>query len=255
MDYGCLKTDFFINYFVCFYLKLFYCLFDYMCQRALVQLIACFLGRFQVKGYLCNQNTLIMCKFSESTKQKLGNAIIYIAHHTSSLSKTKLLKLLYLMEERMALKYHVPFIGIPFEVWQAGPVAKDVFIDLSDGPYLLKSFVKTDFKDGGTFIEAVADFDDSEFSECEIEMMDEILAKYGNMTASDLVAETHKEGTLWYRVAARTGLLEAFNKHECNNSDWQIDFAEAMTDCAAEDYRESLNIRQTANLLNAESHV
>lgn len=87
----------------------------------------------------------------------------------------------------MALKYHIPFIGIPFEVWQIGPVAKDVFVDLSDSPYLLKNFVKTDFKDGGTFIEAIADFDDNEFSECEIEMMDEILAKYGNMTASDLV--------------------------------------------------------------------
>ena len=87
-----------------------------------------------------------MFKFSESTKQKLGNAIIYIAHHTSSLSKTKLLKLLYLMEERMALKYHVPFIGIPFEVWQAGPVAKDVFIDLSDGPYISEVFCKNRFQ-------------------------------------------------------------------------------------------------------------
>ena len=196
-----------------------------------------------------------MCKFSESTKQKLGNTIVYIAHHTANLSKTKLLKLLYLMEERMALKYHVPFIGIPFEVWQAGPVAKDVFIDLSDVPFLLKSFVKTDFRDGGTFIEAIADFDDSEFSECEIEMMDEILVKYGNMKASELVSETHKEGTLWYRTAALSGLLDAFNKHECNNSDLQINFEEAMPDCAAEDYRESLNIRQTANLLNAGNHV
>ena len=196
-----------------------------------------------------------MCKFSESTKQKLGNAIVYIAHHTTSLSKTKLLKLLYLMEERMALKYHVPFIGIPYEVWQAGPVAKDVFIDLSDGPYLLKSFVVTEFKDGGTFIKPIADFDDNEFSECEIEMMDEVLKKYGNMTASDLVSETHKKGTLWYRTAARTGVLESFNKHECNNSDQLIDFTEAMTDCVAESYRESLNIRLTANLLNAESHV
>ena len=35
----------------------------------------------------------------------------------------------------------------------------------------------------------------------------------------------------------------------------KINFTEAMSDCAAEDYRESLNIRQTANLLNAESHV
>ena len=196
-----------------------------------------------------------MCKFSEYTKQKLGNTIVYIAHKKSNLSKTQLLILLYLMEERMALKYHIPFIGIPFEVWQIGPVAKDVFVDLSDSPYLLKNFVKTDFKDGGTFIEAIADFDDNEFSECEIEMMDEILAKYGNMTASDLVSETHKEGTLWYRTAVRTGLLEAFNKYECNNSDQQIDFTEEMTDCVAEDYRESLNIRQTANLLNTESHI
>ena len=196
-----------------------------------------------------------MCKFSEYTKQKLGNTIVYIARKKSNLSKTQLLILLYLMEERMALKYHIPFIGIPFEVWQIGPVAKDVFVDLSDSPYLLKNFVKTDFKDGGTFIEAIADFDDNEFSECEIEMMDEILAKYGNMTASDLVSETHKEGTLWYRTAVRTGLLEAFNKYECNNSDQQIDFTEEMTDCAAEDYRESLNIRQKANLLNTESHI
>lgn len=193
-----------------------------------------------------------MCKFSEYIKQKLGNTIVYIARKKSNLSKTQLLILLYLMEERMALKYHIPFIGIPFEVWQIGPVAKDVFVDLSDSPYLLKNFVKTDFKDGGTFIEAIADFDDNEFSECEIEMMDDILAKYGNMTASDLVSETHKEGTLWYRTAVRTGLLEAFNKYECNNSDQQIDFTEEMTDCAAEDYRESLNIRQTANLLNTE---
>lgn len=196
-----------------------------------------------------------MCKFSEYTKQKLGNTIVYIARKKSNLSKTQLLILLYLMEERMALKYHIPFIGIPFEVWQIGPVAKDVFVDLSDSPYLLKNFVKTDFKDGGTFIEAIADFDDNEFSECEIEMMDEILAKYGNMTASDLVSETHKEGTLWYRTAVRTGLLEAFNKYECNNSDQQIDFTEEMIDCAAEDYRESLNIRQMANLLNTESHI
>ena len=196
-----------------------------------------------------------MCKFSEYTKQKLGNTIVYIARKKYNLSKTQLLILLYLMEERMALKYHIPFIGIPFEVWQIGPVAKDVFVDLSDSPYLLKNFVKTDFKDGGTFIEAIADFDDNEFSDCEIEMMDEILAKYGNMTASDLVSETHKEGTLLYRTAVRTGLLEAFNKYECNNSDQQIDFTEEMTDCAAEDYRESLNIRQMANLLNTESHI
>ena len=62
-----------------------------------------------------------MFKFSESTKRKLGNAIVYIAYHTSGLCRNKLLKLLYLMEEHMALKYHVPFIGMPYGrqvLWQ-----------------------------------------------------------------------------------------------------------------------------------------
>ena len=90
-----------------------------------------------------------MCKFSDSTKEKLGNALIYVAERVQDLSKTKALKLLYLMEERMVLRYHVPFLGIPFEVWQAGPVAKDVFIDLSDGPYLLKDYIKAEFRPVG----------------------------------------------------------------------------------------------------------
>ena len=61
------------------------------------------------------------------------------------------------------------------------------------------------------------------FSECEISMMDEVLAKYGNMTATELVAETHQKGSLWYQTASRTGLLEAFKERECNNSNEQID--------------------------------
>ena len=110
-------------------------------------------------------------------------------------------------------------------------------------------------RDGGIFIEAIADFDDSEFSKCEIEIMDYVLVRYGNMTASDLFLETCKKDSLWYRAAVRTGLLETFNRQECNNSDLQINFAEVMSDSSAEVYCESLNIRQTANLLNVEFYV
>ena len=119
----------------------------------------------------------------------------------------------------------------------------------------LKGFVRTEFRDGGIFIEAIADFDDSEFSKCEIEIMDYVLVRYGNMTASDLFLETCKKDSLWYRAAVRTGLLETFNRQECNNSDLQINFAEVMSDSSAEVYCESLNIRQTANLLNVEFYV
>ncbi|WP_291564023.1 Panacea domain-containing protein [Bacteroides sp.] len=192
-----------------------------------------------------------MCKFSEDTKSKLGNAIIYIANNTTQLSKTKLLKLLYLMEEEMVLHYHVPFLGLPYEVWQAGPVSKDVFIDLSDGPYLLKDYVTTEQTADGkiTYIKAKAEFCDDEFSDCEIEMMDNIISRYGSLTAGQLVNETHKQGTLWHKVAEAHNLIEPFEKRECNNSDYQIDFSDLLSGKAAEAYRESLDIRQTANIM------
>ena len=61
-----------------------------------------------------------MCKFSPDSKAKIGNAIIYIANHTGKLSKTKLLKLLYIMEYTMVRKYHAPFLAVPYEVWKWG---------------------------------------------------------------------------------------------------------------------------------------
>ena len=127
-----------------------------------------------------------MCKFSEDSKQKLGNTIIYIAERTPQLSKTKLLKLLFLMEEYMVKRYHVPFLALPYEVWQAGPVAKDVFIDLSDGVVLLKDFIKTKMIDGAMYIFAIKPFSEDEFSECEIEMMDEVIKRHGNKTAKQI---------------------------------------------------------------------
>ena len=96
-----------------------------------------------------------MKAYTVSDKEKLGNVVVYIANHVPDLSKTKLLKLLYCMEEYSVKRFHTPFLGLPFEVWQAGPVVKDVFIDLSETPVLLDGFVKKEVKDGNTYISAI----------------------------------------------------------------------------------------------------
>lgn len=196
-----------------------------------------------------------MCKFSEDSRQKLGNTLVYLAERTPQLSKTKLLKLLFLMEEYMVKRYHVPFLAIPFEVWQAGPVAKDVYIDLSEGAVFLKDFIKTEVKENATYIKVVKAFCDDEFSDCEIEMMDEIIRMHGNKTAKQLVEEMHKEGTLWYNVAKEHHLLEDFANGLANNSPYLIDFSADLSECAKEFYLESLAIHQTANILKAQANV
>lgn len=200
-----------------------------------------------------------MSKYSEENISRIGNAAIYIAEHTSDLSKTKLLKLLYLMEERSALKYQQPFLGLPYEVWQAGPVAKDIYIDLSDGAVLLSKYVRTELvklDDGkdAQYIHPVAAFDDEDFSANEIRLMDEVLKLYGDKTATELVDIVHKENTLWYQIAKEKGLLEAFHNHECNNSGFVIDFTKVMAPCAADYYREALAIHNASNAYNT-NHV
>lgn len=192
-----------------------------------------------------------MCKFSDDSKAKLGNAVVYIAERVSDLSKTKLLKLLYLMEETMVTRYHTPFLALPYEVWQAGPVPKDVFVDLSDGPFLLKDYVEISTVNGGTYITAKVAFNDDEFSVSEIAVMDDVLRRFGQMSAIQLVDETHRKGGLWYTFAKENNLIRAFSLHECNNSDVVIDFSRLLSTEAASQYIDSLNIHQTANLLSA----
>ena len=167
-----------------------------------------------------------MSKYSEENLSRIGNAAIYIAEHTSDLSKTKLLKLLYLMEERAALKYQQPFLALPYEVWQAGPVAKDIYIDLSDGAVLLSKYLRTELvklDDGkdAQYIHPVAEFDDEDFSANEIRLMDEVLKEYGNKTATELVDIVQKKII--------------------------VDFTKAMMPCAAEYYKEALAIHNASN--------
>ena len=196
-----------------------------------------------------------MNKYSEENISRIGNAAVYIAEHTSDLSKTKLLKLLYLMEERSALKYQQPFLALSYEVWQAGPVPKDIYIDLSDGAVLLSKYVKTelvklDDDKVAQYIHPVVAFNDEDFSANEIRLMDEVLKEYGDKTATELVDIVHKENTLWYKIAKEKGLLEPFRNHECNNSNFEIDFTKGMLPCAADYYREALAIHNASNAYN-----
>lgn len=187
-----------------------------------------------------------MCKLTKLDKEKLGNVVVYIASHTSNLSKTKLLKLLYFMEEFSVCRFHTPFLGLPFEVWQAGPVVKDVFIDLSETPVLLDGYVTKQIKGEATYILPIREFCDDEFSDNDLIVMQEVLKKYSNKTAKELVELTHKKGTLWYNIAYKENLLEPFKNNLMNNSNYVIDFSEELTETGKEFYHDQIEFLQTS---------
>lgn len=190
---------------------------------------------------------MYMCRFSEASKKKLGNAILYIAKNAKYPYKTEVLKLLFLMEERMVQLYHVPFLAIPFSVWRLGPVSVDVFEELSDGPVLLDGFISLQTNNNGVKVIAEKEFDEDEFSDAELDVMEHVMRKYGSMTSEQLINETHKDGSLWQITAKEHGLLNDFEAKRANSSNIILDMGSLLCPDDRKFYEESLAIRQSAN--------
>ena len=192
-----------------------------------------------------------MCSFSETSRVRLGNAVMFIASRARYPYKTEILKLLYLMEERMVQLYHIPLLSIPYSVWRLGPVSVDVFEELSDGPVLLSDFVTLQFNGQGIRVIPSKDFDEDEFSDAELQVMREIMEKYGEMNSEQLIELTHKEGSLWQETAKEYGLLEDFNQKRANSSTVIIDMGRHLCPDDRAYYEETLENRQAANLLRS----
>ena len=199
--------------------------------------------------YFCRQNTVNMCRFSEPNRRKLGNAVLYIAKRAKYPYKTEILKLLFLMEERMVQQYHVPMLAIPYSVWRLGPVSVEVFEELSDGPVLLSDFISLELNGSGIKVTPKREFIDDEFSDAELQVMEQVMEKYGGMNSEQLIKETHKEGSLWYDTAKENGLLEDFEQKRANSSNIIIDMGRHLCPDHREYYEEVLENRQMANML------
>lgn len=203
-----------------------------------------------------------MCTFSNDTKARLGNALIYIAERTNEPSKTKALKLLYMMEEMMVLKYHAPFLGLPFKVWTNGPVQMDTYIELSgDNTFLLKDYIDIVAHHGPnrkawTSIKPKVAFDAEEFSDAELSVMNEVIRIYGNKTAGELIKILHRKDSLWSITAERHHLKAQFDAKTTNSSDVKLDLSELLQDERWKElYNETLAIRTFANESRASVNV
>jgi uncharacterized phage-associated protein len=157
---------------------------------------------------------------------KIGNTIIYLSQHMGDLTKTKILKILFLLEEASIKTSGHPFIGIDFQLWKLGPVAKDIFIDLSsdESPILLKEYIKRDTEDN-KFFKPNSEFNNDEFSENDIKIMNIIIEFVKDKPASYLVKHTHGPNSLWRKSALQYGVLELLENELVNSTEYEVDFS------------------------------
>lgn len=159
---------------------------------------------------------------------KIGNAIIYLADKVRPLPKTKLLKMLYFLEETSVKKWGCPFLNLKFDVWHLGPVARDIFVELSDEPVLLADYIQC-IEDGNSrVVSPKRAFSDDEFSDNEIELLNLVVKSYGHLPGKELIRLTHNKHTLWYNTAQRHQVLEYLQQNLQTTTDFSINFADLL---------------------------
>ena len=169
-----------------------------------------------------------MCVGMKTNKDLIGNIIIFLADKCKPLYHTKLLKLLYLIDEEATKRTGAPITWLTYNVWQFGPVSEDIYFSKQSGYNKLSRFVRFENVGNNSFIiKPIAKFDGSELTEQDMDIINGVVAEYGQMRTQELIDITHTKGSLWDITKKRTGIqFSADNK----TSDVTLDFAELLGD-------------------------
>lgn len=173
--------------------------------------------------------------FRQLQNEKIGNLLIYLAEQIEDLGITKALKLLYLIDETAVREVGTPVTWLEYKVWEMGPVAVDIYQEIGqlkqESP--LFGYVRVVKKQAFNFetilLTPVKPFDDGEFNDYEINLLERIVAKYGHLPAKQLIELLHQEDTLWHKNVIKNELQFAFSVYN-KRSNVTIELADLIAD-------------------------
>lgn len=167
--------------------------------------------------------------FTKEQVEKIGNTIIFLTNEIHELSKIKLLKLLYILDEISIKKSGIPFLNLEYKVWKFGPVASDFFVEFSSEPSMLKNFIiRKTTKEGQAYIAPRKEFNDDEFTQNELDLLSYIVDEFGTDTAGNLVKLTHRKLYPWYNAAVRNSVYELLMNEKISSTDIKVDMKELI---------------------------
>lgn len=137
-------------------------------------------------------------------REKLLNAIIFFAKNTKNLGKTKLYKLLYVLDFEHFKATGRSVTGLEYYAWPKGPVPVELNVELSEPEGDLYEAIEIVperiFHHQRLNVTAKRKFDPSHFSRRELELLEAIASKYRKATAEQMVDVTHAENGAWDKV-------------------------------------------------------
>ena len=139
-----------------------------------------------------------------ANKEKNGALLAYIAKIVPNIHLRKLLKIVYLIDEKFMELRGFPLTWFDYYAWAKGPVAPEVY-DIKTGAF--SEYVVCHKDDNESNI--VEPLLPSEYqvlkqmevySPFEMGIIEEVISMYENKTADELSELTHEEGSLWSRI-------------------------------------------------------
>ncbi len=166
--------------------------------------------------------------YSADHIEKIGNTIVYLISNMTNVSKTKLLKLIYILDEISIKKSGIPFLNLEYKVWKFGPVANDLFVEFSTSPSMLKEFIESKNMNEHTYIVAKKEFCDDEFSTNELDLLKFVVDKFKDASADELISLTHRENSPWHNAAVKNSVLELLETEKISTTEIKIDLSELV---------------------------
>ena len=141
---------------------------------------------------------------STVNKEKNGALLAYIAEKAPGIHLRKLLKMVYLIDEKFMEKRHFPLTWFNYQVWEKGPVAPEVYA-VKEGAF--GDYVRCQKnKDGKNIVTPVQQHEYligkqmEAFSLYEKELIDSVIEDYIGKTADELTDITHEKDSLWTKI-------------------------------------------------------
>lgn len=137
-------------------------------------------------------------------RKKNGALLAYVAKNIPSINLRKLLKIVYLIDEKFMELRGFPLTWFDYYAWVKGPVAPEVY-DIKNGAF--SEYVTCHkSEEGKNIIQSVLSHkyhvlkQMDLYSPFEMGVIDEIMCKYEQCTADDLSELTHAEDSLWFQI-------------------------------------------------------
>lgn len=143
----------------------------------------------------------------QANANKIGALLEYVCSQMPHLQLRKLLKVIYLIDEKSVRKRAIPLTWLDYYVWQKGPVAPSVYaVKNGDFAEFLSCSKDADDK---WYVSAkktnsfAIDQDMKAFSEYEMDIINSVIAYCKNKSADELTDETHSEDSLWSKAVSK----------------------------------------------------